>query len=362
MRKMSRVVEKVNGHVAGLDVHKNQITYCVLDRKGCEVAAGQFLATRERLGGFLAEYVGRKTFHFALEASGYSLWVYDLLCASHGQEKVHVAHAAHVRLITHSTKKNDDNDAYWLAYLTHEGRLPEAALPEGSLRELRLATRFRIRAVRRRTSLIVQIRSQLSQVGMQVRKGLDSIEGRERVDAILLDGDLTATRAECIRDSLAQMDEQDRLIAKWARRVKELAASLPAIATLQHEMPGFGPTLAPAIYAETGDPRRFASAKQLGGYTGLVPRDRSSGGKTRHGRMTKAGSPFLRWALVQAVIACQRAKRGPALAIGNWVRRMQARTGDKKRAQCAAARKLAEAMWRLFEYGERFDVARAFGG
>ena len=109
MRKMSRVVEKVKGHVAGLDVHKNQITYCVLDRKGCEVAAGQFLATRERLGGFLAEYVGRKTFHFALEASGYSLWVYDLLCASHGREKVHVAHAAHIRLITHSTKKNDDS-------------------------------------------------------------------------------------------------------------------------------------------------------------------------------------------------------------------------------------------------------------
>ena len=87
-----------------------------------------------------------------------------------------------------------------------------------------------------------------------------------------------------------------------------------------------------------------------------------SGGKTRHGRMTKAGSPFLRWALVQAVMACQKAKQGSAKTIGDWVRRKQVRLGDKKRAQCAAARKWAEAMWRLFEYGERFDVARAFGG
>ena len=47
MRKMSRVVEKVNGHVAGLDVHKNQITYCVLDRKGHEVATGRITASRE---------------------------------------------------------------------------------------------------------------------------------------------------------------------------------------------------------------------------------------------------------------------------------------------------------------------------
>ena len=88
-------------------------------------------------------------------------------------------------------------------------------------------------------------------------------------------------------------------------------------------MPGFGPILAPAIYAETGDPRRFSSAKHLGGFTGLVPTDRSSAGKTRHGQMTKAGSPFLRWALVQAVLACQKSRRGPGLVIGNWVRRHQ---------------------------------------
>ena len=42
------------------------------------------------------------------------------------------------------------------------------------------------------------------------------------------------------------------------------------------------------------------------------------------------------------------------------VRRQQVRMGNNKRAQCAAARKLAECAWRLFHYGERFDAARAF--
>ena len=78
--------------------------------------------------------------------------------------------------------------------------------------------------------------------------------------------------------------------------------------------------------------------------------------------MTRAGSPFLRWALIEAVVACQKAKRGPGKAIGEWVRRRQARMGDRRRAQCAAARKLAEAVWRLFAYGEAFDAAKAFGG
>jgi transposase len=362
MRKMSGLVEKVDGDVAGLDVHKNQITYCILDGAGREVAAGEFPADRQALAAFLREHVGRKEFHFALEASGYAMWVYDVLVEAHGREQVHVAHAAHVRAIANSPRKNDANDAFWLAYLTHEGRLPEAQLPEGELRELRLATRYRIRAVRRKTSLVVQIRSLLAQVGLRIAHRLDSLKGRARADEILRGGELTETRAECLRDSLEQLDHQERLILKWERRVEETAKAFPAVGEMQEEIPGFGAVIAPAVYAETGDPRRFSSAKQLGGYTGFAPTDRSSGGRTRHGHMTKAGSPFLRWALVEAVMACQKAERGPAKAIGDWVRRRQARMGDKKRAQCAAARKLAEATWRLFAYGEAFDVARAFGG
>lgn len=360
MRKMKRPPQKVNGHVAGLDVHKDQITYCILDRKGREVATGRFRADRAALASFLAQQVGRKTFHFALEASGYSMWVHDCLVDAQGADRVHLAHAAHVRAIANSDRKNDDNDAYWLAYLTHDGRLPEARFPDAELRELRLATRYRVRLVRERSRLIKQIRSLLAQVGIQIRGRVDSSRAQERLRVVAKE--LSPTRRACVADSLARIDALDALVAKWEATIDELASAHPPIATLRAEMPGFGRTLAPVIYAETGDPRRFAAAKQLGGFTGLVPRDRSSAGKTRHGQMTRAGSPFLRWALVQAVLACQKSRRGPGSVIGTWVRRHQKRLGDKKRAQCAAARKLAEAMYRLFEYGECFDVARAFGG
>ena len=302
MRKMSRVPTKVNAHVAGLDVHKEQITYCILDRKGRETGAGRFRADREGLAAFLRGHVGRKSFHFAFEASGYSMWVYDFLKKSHGAERVHVAHAAKVRAIANSPQKNDDNDAFWLAYLTHDGRLPEAHFPEQQIRELRLATRFRVRAVRHRTSMIARIRSLLSQVGIQVRGSFDSGDAQAFLAALCEGHDLSVTRAECLKDSLEQVAAQEQLVAKWDKRIDELAAALPHVRALREAIPGVGRILAAVIYAETGDPRRFGSAKQLGGYTGLVPRDRSSAGKTRHGKMTKAGSPFLRWALVQAVL------------------------------------------------------------
>lgn len=360
MRKMSRVVEKVNAHVAGLDVHKLRITYCILDRAGNEEVSGEIAADRESVRTFLDKQVRGREFHFALEASGYAVWVYDVLVEACGRECVHVAHAAHVRAIANSPRKNDANDAYWLAYLTHEKRLPEARLPEGELRELRLATRHRIRLVRRQTSLKARIRGVLAQVGYRIPHKLDSRKGRARLEEIMASGGLTATRTECLRDLVGELDRQEGLVRKWEERIAQLVGGLPDIEAMK-EVPGFGAVIAPAVYAETGDPRRFSSAKALGGYTGLAPTDRSTGGKTKHGHMSKAGSPFLRWALVEAVMACQKAKRGPAKAIGDWVRRRQARMGDKKRAQCAAARKLAEATWRLFSYGEAFDVARAFG-
>jgi transposase len=358
MRKMNRPVQKVNGHVAGFDVHKSTITFCVLDRKGNEVAEGQFPADAVSLERFVNRHVGRKRFHFAFEASGYSLWVYDFLVTRCGDEQVHVAHARHVRAIANSPRKNDRNDAFWLAYLTHEGRLPEAQLPAGDLRELRVATRARIRTVRRRTTVITRIRSLLAQVGIRISHKLDSVRGRSRLAEIA--ATLPGMRGAAVRDHADELDALDRRIRAWEKRIEGLVARFPEVQALKRELPGFGRTLAPAIYAETGSLRRFASAKQLGGYTGLTPTDRSSSGKTHHGRMARDGSRFLRWALIQAVMACLKSRTGPGLAVGDWVRRHQARMGDKKRAQCAAARKLAECAWRLFHYGERFDAARAF--
>ena len=56
-----------------------------------------------------------------------------------------------------------------------------------------------------------------------------------------------------------------------------------------------------------------------------------------------------------------RCKRGPGLAVGDWTR-ARARKLGRGKARVAAARKLAESIWRLFHWGERFDVAKPFGG
>jgi len=360
MKKLSQPVRKVNTQVIGLDVHKRMIAYCILDRGGREIASGEIAGSRRALERFLDERVGRRKTHLAFESSGISMWVYDLLVERYGEERVHVAQAKKIRAIANSQEKNDANDAFWLAYLTHEGRLPESYVPPAAYRSLRIAVRERIERVQRRTVLYQRLRAHLAQLGRTIAtRTLRSRRARQAVRAAA--DEVGGERGHALALTLDEVEVQDRAIADWEARIDALAAGLPEVATIEEHVPGAGRTLAATVVAESGPIRRFHSAKAFGRYSGLTPCDRSSGGWTRHGGISREGSAHLRWALTQMAMACLRSRRGPGVAVGDWIRKKQRRVAIKGKARCAAARKLAESIWRLFHYGECFDPARPFG-
>ena len=152
------------------------------------------------------------------------------------------------------------------------------------------------------------------------------------------------------------------MIDEWDEVIRTISVELPDVGRIADEIPGLGTVLASTVVAEAGDIRRFYSAKAFGSATGLTPSDQSTSGKTIHGRISREGSPHLRWALTQGAMGCLRARSGDGLAAGNWIRSKQKRMGIKAKARAAGGRKLAEAIWRLFHYGECFDPARPFGG
>jgi len=361
MKKLTSPVKKVNAQVVGLDVHKQMIAYCILDRSGCEVASGEIGARPAALEKLMKQFVGRKKSHFSFESSGYSLWVYDLLVDRCGVERVHVAQSKKIRAIANSQEKNDANDAFWLAYLTHEGRLPEAYVPPGDYRELRIAVRERIEAVRRRTELFQRVRAHLAQLGRRIPVG--SLRGAKAQACVRAIADeIEGERAHALRMGLAEIERVSAVIAGWEERVAAIAEHLPAVRAIEQHLPGAGTILASTVVAEAGPLGRFKTAKAFGRYSGLTPSERSSGGRTQHGGISREGSAYLRWALTQMAMACTRSRRGAGLAVGEWIRKKQKRMGSKGKARCAAARKLAESIWRLFAYGECFDAARPFGG
>ena len=90
-------------------------------------------------------------------------------------------------------------------------------------------------------------------------------------------------------------------IRRLSRELKQLAG-LDEDVRLLMTIPGLGYYLALLVKAEIGDVNRFKSGDHLCSYAGLVPSTYNSGGVTRHGGITREGSRWLRWAMVEAAM------------------------------------------------------------
>jgi transposase len=196
------------------------------------------------------------------------------------------------------------------------------------------------------------------QAGLRLTaKDFHTDQGRALADTQL--EQVKGIRQAALGKILQAIESGDDEVEWWREMVAALCENLPEARFMAEEIPGLGPTTASTIYAELGDPRRFRSAKAYAKATGLVPGLRESAGHRTPLGMSRAGSAPARWAFTRAVIACMRCRRGPGVNVKYWVlRRSQSR--PKKKVIVAAARKMAEGVWRLFALGEEFDLARAF--
>ena len=118
--------------------------------------------------------------------------------------------------------------------------------------------------------------------------------------------------------------------------MRTTAASDP-IARILDTRPGFGPVFSVTVRAEVGTISRFPDGPHLASYAGLVPRVERSGGRQWSGRITKAGSPWLRWTLIEAAIHQFRRQDD----FGRWARQLAMRKGILK-ARVGVARALCD--------------------
>ena len=120
-------------------------------------------------------------------------------------------------------------------------------------------------------------------------------------------------------------------------------------ALLLATVPGLGYYAALLVLAEIGDVSPFPTARHLSSYAGLVPSTYASGGVVRHGAITKRGSRFLRWALVEAALHAV-GRPGP---LQEFYRRLLVGKGAQK-ARVAVARKLSKAVFWMLKSGRSY--------
>jgi transposase len=322
------------------------------------VEGGRISSREPALRDLLAKLGKRGALQASLEACGCFIWIFDILSEVLGRSNVHVGQPSRIAVIANSLEKNDANDAWWLAYLLFEGRMPECYVAEGAVRELRIASRELRAYTDERADLLRRLKSHLAQAGKTVPKNWHTSKVRREETKRVL-AEVEGERKRAVLALYRNITRLTRQMKYWIERVKALSKALPEVKTLVDEMPGIGEVLGGAVVAELGSPTRFYCAKAYAKATGLTPGYRESGGKGSRTKITRQGSAQARWAFTRAALSCLRAKSGTAEQIKQWVL-ARSKHKPKKLVIVAAARKLAEGVWRLFNYGEAFKLAAAF--
>jgi transposase len=331
----------------GIDLHKKIIVICVIDQHRVVLARRTFGCDQVDL---LLDFLRRLgPFQAVVEATASYEWLVEQIEPL--AQKVILAHPGKLRVIAESTKKTDKLDAFVLAEFLALDMIPQAYRPTPRQREHRSLVRHRQFLKQSTTRLKNKIRRIASDYNAD-RKNLFTDDGWKSLATITLsDSD------RFVLDQLhAQWETLEAQLRDLAKRLKAFAAKAPAreaearakLATI----PGVGPVTVDVVVSELGDISRFASSKGVCAYAGLVPAVRQTGGKKgKDLPITKAGSPLLRWALVEA--AWRVIKQSAA-----WERiymRLKKRAGGKK-AIVAVARRLLVVMRAMLRDGTNYSL------
>ena len=235
-------------------------------------------------------------------------------------------------------------------------RPPHAPLSDADAR-VRCAKRSRASARRRFTDQTGEIFNR-RKWGVFVRRRhgvvlpLKAATVRRRAAAQLDALPVLAQRA--LGDLLAHLTDLDGRIGEYDTQLK-LAARDDEHARRLMNLRGVGPVGASAIVATVGSAHEFRNGRQFAAWLGMVPRQYSSGGKARLGRITKAGDAYLRTLLIMGARAVLAAAAGSTDRISRWALALQARRGYM-RAVVAIAAKNARLAWAMLRQGEDFRL------
>ncbi len=156
---------------------------------------------------------------------------------------------------------------------------------------------------------------------------------------------------------VAQLDHLEEEIAQCDAEITRLAKADPASTRLM-SIPGIGPVTASAIAGSVGDSPCFTGPRQFAAFLGLVPRQNSSGGKMRLGRISKMGNAYIRKLLVVGAHSILYHCKRHTDPLRSWAAKLL-ETKPFKLVAVALANKLARIVFAVMKTGSAYRTAQA---
>ena len=329
-RNISRLDDSMRMFV-GLDVHKKYTEVAIVDEEGV-------IEKQERI-----ENEPRQIEEFSntlsnadmvLESSSSWFWLYEILSRKH---RVVLSNPAKTKAIASAKLKTDKVDALMLANLLRGGYIAESYVPSRRVMGLRELVRYRANLVRMRGTVKNRVHAYLLMNNVKIggspfTKGF--LEELKKVKDARVEGYL-----RIIERLNLEIHEASKIVCN--------EASNDESAKLLMTIPGISFYSALLLISEIGDVDRFPDSAHLVSYAGLASSTHSSGGTTYHGRITKAGSPYLRWVLNQCTWVHVRSQ--PEGSVALFYARLSKKKGRSKAMVAASAKLLKIVYWVLKE-------------
>jgi len=251
--------------------------------------------------------------------------------------------------------KNDRNDAE--AICEAAGRPNMRFVPVKSVEQQAVLTLHRVRQLQvgERTALVNQIRGLLAEYGIVVAQGVARL--RSSLPDILEDAEngIPDLARSIFADLRSRLVELDRQIARHDQQIERIAAeSEPARRLMKIE--GVGPLTATAIVASIQNGRCFRNGRQFAAWLGLVPRQHSTGGKSRLGSISKRGDVYLRTLLIHGSRSAMLHTPNRADRKSQWVEELKSRSCGNVAAVALAA-KNARIIWAMLARDQTYRQA-----
>ncbi len=327
----------------GIDLHRRDLVVAAINDDGTVLEPVR-LQSRDR-DKILEHFTSLQPFRCVVEATETYYWLYELLKPL---GTVLLANTVKFRALMSRRSKTDKHDAILLAHCLRLDAIPLASIPSPKYKRLRSIMRHRIGLGRSQSKLKIQLKALAARRNVEPPykscfgpRGLRWFQQQDFGFACNLE-----------RDALLQTLT---LIATQIRSIEEMYESLaeeyPEVQALT-DIHGIGIYSALVIVGEICDPSRFRHAGQVGAYAGLTPRVRQSGEHCYHGHITKQGSSWLRWILIEAAIKVVRKDE----RLATFYTRLRKRSSGNI-ARVAVARKLAEICWKRLKRFQQINTA-----
>jgi transposase len=250
------------------------------------------------------------------------------------------------------SNKNDANDAEAICEAVGRPHMRFVHRKSIEQQDVQALHRVRSRLIGSRTALVNQIRGLLAEYGVVLPQSIGQV--RRGLPMVLEDAsnELSTLGRRLFNGLYEQLVDLDKRIEELDEEIARLFHS-NSVCQRIGEIEGVGPLVATAMVSAIGDGRSFKNGRQLSAWLGLVPRQESSGGKTRLLGISKRGDSYLRTLLVHGARSVVYRAGSKADRRSHWIADKQRRLGTN-RACVAVANKNARIIWAMLANEQRY--------